>query len=270
MMYGETEHQIFVSMIFRQTFHEVSPLEEGGRALVSNEAAANVSVIDAISHSKVTDIPIGTQGMVLTPDERLLIVANYRSNSVSVIDVERQSDLGEVAVCEGPVDVALSAEDGEEWVYVVCFSEGAVSVVDVERLTETQRIPVGEHPFGIIAHPTRNCLYVAVGGSNWVVVLDGGSRGREAETFSEDEYSWGGLAGTWFWIDPAEDLIFVGMIQQLGEGRPDVRSLARRLTYQAILETCPARSMRLQATSAARRSRRRPHSRLAPSRPSTR
>ena len=26
------------------------------------------------------------------------------------------------------------------------------------------------------------------------------------------------------------------MIQQFGEGRPDVRSLSRRLTYQAILK----------------------------------
>ena len=69
-------------------------------------------------------------------------------------------------------------------------------------------------------------------GLDFAVVMDP----VEAETFSRGEYSWGGLAGTWFWIDPAEDLVFVGMIQQLGDGRPDVRSLARRLTYQAILE----------------------------------
>ena len=34
-----------------------------------------------------------------------------------------------------------------------------------------------------------------------------------------------------------EDLIFVGMIQQFGGGRPNVRSLSHRLTYQAILES---------------------------------
>jgi CubicO group peptidase (beta-lactamase class C family) len=58
----------------------------------------------------------------------------------------------------------------------------------------------------------------------------------EADSVSEGEYFWGGLAGTWFWIDPVEDLIFVGMIQQMGENRPDVRSLSRQLVYQAILE----------------------------------
>ncbi len=58
----------------------------------------------------------------------------------------------------------------------------------------------------------------------------------EAEGYSKGEFYWGGAAGTWFWIDPVEDLVFVGMIQQFGNLRPDVRSLARRLTYQAIME----------------------------------
>ncbi len=70
-------------------------------------------------------------------------------------------------------------------------------------------------------------------GLDFAVVLDP----VEANTISKGEYLWGGAAGTWFWIDPVEDLIFVGMIQQFGRGRPDVRSLTRQLTYQAILET---------------------------------
>ena len=69
-------------------------------------------------------------------------------------------------------------------------------------------------------------------GLDFAVVLDP----IQANTFSKGEFYWGGLAGTWFWIDPVEDLVFVGMIQQMGDARPDVRSLTRRLTYQAIIE----------------------------------
>lgn len=58
----------------------------------------------------------------------------------------------------------------------------------------------------------------------------------EAESYSVGEYYWGGAAGTWFWIDPVEDVVFVGMIQQAGQGLPDVRSTSRRLLYQSILE----------------------------------
>ncbi len=57
-----------------------------------------------------------------------------------------------------------------------------------------------------------------------------------AESYSAGEYYWGGAAGTWFWIDPVEDVVFVGMIQQAGQGLPDVRSTSRRLFYQAIME----------------------------------
>ncbi len=69
-------------------------------------------------------------------------------------------------------------------------------------------------------------------GLDFAVVMDPVA----ADAISKGEYYWGGAAGTWFWIDPGEDLVFVGMIQQFGQGRPDVRSLSRRLTYQAILE----------------------------------
>ena len=68
-------------------------------------------------------------------------------------------------------------------------------------------------------------------GLNFAVVQDP----VEADSISPGEYYWGGAAGTWFWIDPLEDLIFIGMIQQFGENRPDVRSLSRRLTYQAVV-----------------------------------
>jgi CubicO group peptidase (beta-lactamase class C family) len=47
--------------------------------------------------------------------------------------------------------------------------------------------------------------------------------------------SWGGAAGTWFWIDPTDDVIFVGMIQRLGDtGGDSLSDAARTLTYQAL------------------------------------
>jgi CubicO group peptidase (beta-lactamase class C family) len=48
--------------------------------------------------------------------------------------------------------------------------------------------------------------------------------------------SWGGAAGTWFWVDPTNDLIFVGMIQRMGDtGGDSLGTVARTLTYQALL-----------------------------------
>ncbi len=58
----------------------------------------------------------------------------------------------------------------------------------------------------------------------------------EAESYSTGEFYWGGAAGTWFWIDPVENLVFVGMIQQFGPKLPNVRATSKRLLYQSILQ----------------------------------
>ena len=47
------------------------------------------------------------------------------------------------------------------------------------------------------------------------------------------DYNWGGLAGTYFWIDPKEELVAVWMMQAPG-GRLHYRQRFRTLVYQAI------------------------------------
>ena len=74
----------------------------------------------------------------------------------------------------------------------------------------------------------------AVGfGLDFMVVNDA----RRAGHLEGDKtISWGGAAGTWFWIDPTNDVLFVGMIQRMGgTGGDDLGTMARTLTYQALL-----------------------------------
>ena len=57
----------------------------------------------------------------------------------------------------------------------------------------------------------------------------------------QDSYWWGGAFGTWFWIDPTNDVVFVGMIQNLegstpGRGTPAVRETSARAVYAALTE----------------------------------
>jgi CubicO group peptidase (beta-lactamase class C family) len=51
-------------------------------------------------------------------------------------------------------------------------------------------------------------------------------------------YLWDGLAGTWFWIDPVNDLVFVGMVQRIvtAPGMPNLEDLSRALVYQALVD----------------------------------
>ena len=53
---------------------------------------------------------------------------------------------------------------------------------------------------------------------------------------SVGEYNWGGLAGTIFWIDPAEEMVGLYMIQVLPPRFSDGRTQFKRLAYQAIVD----------------------------------
>lgn len=47
--------------------------------------------------------------------------------------------------------------------------------------------------------------------------------------------AWGGMGGTWFWIDPENDLVFVGLIQRLADPiSGEFRAKARTFTYAAL------------------------------------
>ena len=48
---------------------------------------------------------------------------------------------------------------------------------------------------------------------------------------------WGGYGGTFFWIDPAEDLVAVMMSQRAGPSRAYYRRLTKQMVYQAITES---------------------------------
>jgi len=55
--------------------------------------------------------------------------------------------------------------------------------------------------------------------------------------YGNGTFYWGGAAGTWFWIDPVNDLAFVGMIQMQGGNRPEglnFRGDSAKLVYAAL------------------------------------
>jgi CubicO group peptidase (beta-lactamase class C family) len=74
-------------------------------------------------------------------------------------------------------------------------------------------------------------------GLDFMVITDPAKAGVLA---GEGTISWGGAAGTWFWIDPKNDLFFLGMIHVLNkDGDPALRNLddiSQQLVYQALVD----------------------------------
>jgi len=50
-------------------------------------------------------------------------------------------------------------------------------------------------------------------------------------------FFWDGAAGTWFWVDPTNDVIFIGMIQRmLGPASPNLEFESRNAIYGALVD----------------------------------
>jgi CubicO group peptidase (beta-lactamase class C family) len=75
-------------------------------------------------------------------------------------------------------------------------------------------------------------------GLDFAIVMD---PGKANTPDGRNTFYWGGAFGTWFWIDPTNDVVVVGMIQNVNGstptgGSPQVRPLSRRLVYQALVD----------------------------------
>ena len=70
-------------------------------------------------------------------------------------------------------------------------------------------------------------------GMDFQIVTDAAAAG---DSVPNGTYSWFGIAGSWFWIDPVDDLAFVGMVQHVNLGTTRaIHGLSRSLVYQSIM-----------------------------------
>jgi len=70
-------------------------------------------------------------------------------------------------------------------------------------------------------------------GYDFAVVLDPGAAKRQV---GKNSYWWWGIAGTWFWIDPTNDVVAIGIIQRRGgvPGAANHEDISRRVIAEAL------------------------------------
>ncbi len=98
-------------------------------------------------------------------------VVNQDHNSVSAFSAVSNSKLATIVVGNGPR--ALTARsNGEIW--VTNKQSATISVIDSDSLSVTRTIalPFASQPFGIVAAPTGNVIYVALEGLGRILKLD--------------------------------------------------------------------------------------------------
>jgi len=99
-------------------------------------------------------------------------------------------------------------------------------------------------PAGVPLHFTQP--FVGIGyGMNVGIVLDPSHANFNGGANGAGTFYWGGVHGTWFWVDPANDIVVVGMLQQQDGGNPmtgrpypvpNVAGISRSIIYGALVD----------------------------------
>ncbi len=99
-------------------------------------------------------------------------------------------------------------------------------------------------PPGVQPHYASKMLGVG-NGVDLRIILNPGLASFNGGPTGVGSYMWTGAYGTWWWNDPANDLIVIGMVQQNDAAQahvggptpaPDLRALTRSLVYAALVE----------------------------------
>jgi len=134
---------------------------------------------------------------------------------------------GMVSTAEDYFRFASMLANGGELNGVRIISPESVALMSSNHLAPN--LLTGE--FGIGMHVMRAGFGY---GYNCAVIFDPAMAGFAD---GKGEYFWDGAAGTWFWVDPTNDVVFVGMIQRmLGPASPNVEYGSRSAIYGALVE----------------------------------
>ncbi len=135
---------------------------------------------------------------------------------------------GMVSTAEDYFRFASMLANGGELNGVRIISPASVALMGANHLAPY--LLTGEFAIGI--HQMRAGFGY---GYNCAVVFDPPMAGLSD---GKGEFFWDGAAGTWFWVDPTNDVVFVGMIQRmLGPTSPNVEYLSRATIYGALVDS---------------------------------
>jgi len=101
------------------------------------------------SISSTPDLPLESnpRGLAINQYTNIAVVANEKSDSVSIVDLDTQAVLSTVPVGKAPIGVAI--DKGKNIALVSNSKDDTVSIIDLNTFSAIKTIPVGKEPEGI-------------------------------------------------------------------------------------------------------------------------
>jgi YVTN family beta-propeller protein len=124
----------------------------------------------------VKSIAVGKHpiGIAANPNTNMIYVANYDSNTTSVIDGKTNAVIKNIQTGINPAAIAVNPNTNK--IYVVTRSEDefekfGVSIIDGKTNGVVKTTVVGEGPISIAFNPNTNTIYEANPGAHTVSVI---------------------------------------------------------------------------------------------------
>jgi YVTN family beta-propeller protein len=132
----------------------------GTYAYVTNQFSSNVGVIDLVTETQATTIPVSGDPyrVVLSPDGASLFVTG-NADSLFIVDVASRAITARLAV--GADANGLAADYTGSRLYVSNQSDGTVAEVDLTTNTVVRVLQIGGHPQELVLSPGGTLLFVA-------------------------------------------------------------------------------------------------------------
>src|SRR6201996_2520211 len=199
--------------------------------------------------------PLGMKdtGFEVAPDQRDRIAPRYAlDENLKLVLAQDQSAFPAVAGTPPGVKpkyllsiagLYSTAQDYMRFAQMLA-NRGTLNGVRLLSPTSVKLMTTNLLPAGVPMHFTQP--FTGVGyGMNVGIVLDPSHADFNGGANGGGTFYGGGVHGTWFWVDPANDIVVVGMLQQQDGGNPmtgrpypvpDPRAITRSITYGALIE----------------------------------
>lgn len=153
-----SNHTIARRVAIGKGLHKIAFGEDGRRAVFTNSADNNVSIVDTQSMTKIAEIKVGKTpvAMAYGSTSRLIYVAGLNDDFLTAIDSDSNDVVGTIQVKRGIVDLAF--DPNGRFALAVNQFENNVLMIDSATNSVVAQTPVVEEPDQIVF--TRRYAYV--------------------------------------------------------------------------------------------------------------
>lgn len=113
---------------------------------------------------KVIKVGAVPKYLAITPDEKKMVVSNWSSGDVSIVDLATEKEIKKVDVGAHPRGVAISSDS--KWAYITVMGSTKIARINLASYEKTYISNVGKSPRHVVLSSNDSLLYISLNSGN--------------------------------------------------------------------------------------------------------